>query len=68
MCSMRQQQVKSQRKKQGINYQRPLPAALEPAADFRRVRQGLGPLIEVGQADHAKDKAQRDQYAADDFE
>ena len=65
---MRQQQVKARADEQGVNQQGPLPTALKLTLGCRRVRQGFGPLLEVGDADRAKHEAERNQHAADNLE
>ena len=66
--SMRQQQVKAKPNEQRVNNKRPLATPLKLPLRFRGVRQEFGPLLEVGDADRAERKAERDQHAADDLE
>ena len=65
--SVRQQQVKTNADEQGVNQQGPLSSALKLPLGCRCVRQGFGPLLEVGDADRAEHEAERDQHAADNL-
>ncbi len=57
---MRQQQIKADENKRGVNYQRAMLAAGKLPSRFFGVWYPLSALAEIGQTDRPKDKSQRD--------